>query len=285
MNRLTSVLRDEDAKTDTFGYYQDGEMSAAHYGNNSRNVTYNLDLAGNRTSVIDGNTTSYISNNLNQYTTVGGVNPQYIPAHAMSAFGSQSYHYIGDTFLARSFVSPNDLYLYYDALGRCMKRKLNGVSNYRVFQGEHWIAEYTASNVNIGTAIYGNGVDEMIARGYNGVPYWYFPDRNGNMSVVLNTAGGVLESYRYDALARRAFLIPPVNRSRSPQSATRFFLPVANGTTPSACTSIAHEATIPTSGVSSARIPRDSMRMSTIYIAIVATIHSTRRIPPAQSRK
>jgi RHS repeat-associated protein len=205
MNRLTSVLRDEDGETDTFSYYQDGEMSAAHYGDNSRNVTYNLDLAGNRTSLIDGGTTTYIANNLNEYTTVGNVNPQYVPAHAMSAFGTQSYYYIAGTFLARSTVGANDLYLYYDALGRCMKRKLNGVSSYRVFQGEHWIAEYTASNVNIGTAIYGNDVDELIARGYNGVPYWYFPDRNGNISVVLNTAGGVLESYRYDAFGAPSF--------------------------------------------------------------------------------
>ena len=123
----------------------------------------------------------------------------------MSAFGAQSYYYIAGTLLARSTVGSNDLYLYYDALGRCMKRKLNGVSSYRVFQDEHWIAEYTSSNVNIGTAIYGNDVDELIARGYNGVPYWYFPDRNGNISVVLNTAGGVLESYRYDAFGAPSF--------------------------------------------------------------------------------
>jgi RHS repeat-associated protein len=205
MNRLISVLRDEDAKSDTFSYYQDGEMSAAHYGNSTRNVTYNLDLAGNRSSVVDGGTTSYVANNLNEYTTVGSVNPEYIAGHAMSAFGAQSYYYIAGTLLARSTVASNDLYLYYDALGRCMKRKLNGVSSYRVFQGEHWIAEYTSSNVNIGTAIYGNDVDELIARGYNGVPYWYFPDRNGNISVVLNTAGGVLESYRYDAFGAPSF--------------------------------------------------------------------------------
>lgn len=205
LNRLVSVLRDEDAKSDTFGYYLDGEMSAAHYGNNARNVTYNLDLAGNRTSIVDGSTTTYLTNNLNQYTTVGSVNPQYVAGHAMSAYGSQSYYYIAATLLARSTIGTNDLYLYYDALGRCMKRKLNGVSSYRVFQGDHWIAEYASTNVNIGTAIYGNGVDEMIARGYNGVPYWYFPDRNGNTSAVLNAAGAVLESYRYDAFGVPTF--------------------------------------------------------------------------------
>src|SRR5262249_40653578 len=149
MNRLTSVLRDEDTKSDTFNYYQDGEMSAAHYGDNSRNVTYNLDLAGNRTSIVDGATTIYSANTLNQYTTVGAVTPQYVPAHAMSVFGSQNYYYIAGALLARSMTGSNDLYLYYDALGRCMKRKLNGVSSYRVFQGDHWIAEYTSSNVNI----------------------------------------------------------------------------------------------------------------------------------------
>src|SRR5262249_31867815 len=122
-----------------------------------------------------------------------------------ATYGTQNYYYIGGIFLVGSTSGSDSLYLYYDALGRCMKRKLNGVSTYRVFQDDHWIAEYDASNVNIGTAVYGNGVDELIARGYNGVPYWYFPDRNGNISVVLNTAGAVLESYRYDAFGAPSF--------------------------------------------------------------------------------
>ncbi|MDQ3413614.1 MAG: hypothetical protein M3480_01340, partial [Verrucomicrobiota bacterium] len=56
MNRLTSTLRDEDTqtnKTDAFTYFLDGEMKTASYGKTARSVTYTLDLAGNRTNVLD----------------------------------------------------------------------------------------------------------------------------------------------------------------------------------------------------------------------------------------
>jgi RHS repeat-associated protein len=91
-----------------------------------------------------------------------------------------------------------------DALGRCVKRTLNGVSNYYVFDGEHWVVEYDASNVITSNASYGRGMDELIAR-YNGSApsgkqsQWFFPDRNGNINVVTDGVNGVLESYRYDA--------------------------------------------------------------------------------------
>jgi hypothetical protein len=71
MDRLASVLRDEDGKSDTFNYYLDGEMSGAHYANNARNVTYTIDNAGNRTSVTDGTVKTYVPNNINLYSTVG----------------------------------------------------------------------------------------------------------------------------------------------------------------------------------------------------------------------
>jgi RHS repeat-associated protein len=42
-------------------------------------------------------------------------------------------------------------------------------------------------------------MDEVIARGVNGAGWWYFPDRNGNISVVTDGINIVRESYRYDA--------------------------------------------------------------------------------------
>jgi RHS repeat-associated protein len=42
-------------------------------------------------------------------------------------------------------------------------------------------------------------MDEVIARGVNGVGWWYFPDRNGNTNVVTDGINTVRESYRYDA--------------------------------------------------------------------------------------
>ena len=63
--------------------------------------------------------------------------------------------------------------------------------------------EYDASGTNLSNALYGRGMDELIARGVevNGSwqGWWYFPDRNGNISVVTDGVNTVRESYRYDA--------------------------------------------------------------------------------------
>lgn len=208
MNRLTNVLRDEDVKSDTFTYYLDGEMKDAHYANNTRNVTYNLDLAGNRTSVVDGGTTTTYTastNNLNQYASVGGNALTYIAAHAISIYAGENYYYIGGTFLAKATVGTNTLLLYYDALGRCVQRSVNGVTTYRIFDGDHFITEYNSSNAFIGNALYGQGIDEVIARSNNNQGQFSFPDRNGNVSVVLGFLGETLESYRYDAFGTPTF--------------------------------------------------------------------------------
>ncbi len=85
-----------------------------------------------------------------------------------------------------------------------MKRTtvINGgtaTTNYYIFDAEHWVLEYNASNVNLSNVLYGRGIDEVIARGVNGQGWFYFPDRNGNISVVTDGVNLVRESYRYDA--------------------------------------------------------------------------------------
>ena len=71
--------------------------------------------------------------------------------------------------------------------------------NYYIFDGEHWVMEYNSSGANVSNVLYGRGMDEVIARGVNGQGWFYFPDRNGNISVVTDGANTVRESYRYDA--------------------------------------------------------------------------------------
>jgi RHS repeat-associated protein len=179
--------------------------SARQSATSTRVVSYTLDNAGNRTQVVDaGVTKSYVPNSLNEYTTGHGSAVTNGLSHEISSYNGTSYNYIGDSYLAKATASTNTLSLYYDALGRCVKRTLNGVSNYYVFDGEHWVVEYDASNVITSNACYGRVMDELIAR-YNGSApsgkqsQWFFPDRNGNTSVVTDGVNGVLESYRYDA--------------------------------------------------------------------------------------
>jgi RHS repeat-associated protein len=170
-----------------------------------RVVNYTLDNCGNRTQVVDGGVTNtYTPNNLNQYTTGNSLAVTNGPSHEISSYNGTTYNYIADSYLAKAVSGNNTLLLFYDPLGRCVKRTLtvNGgtpVSNYYVFDGEHWVVEYESDGTIASNVLYGRGMDEVIARGVNGVGWWYFPDRNGNTSVVTDGINTVRESYRYDA--------------------------------------------------------------------------------------
>ena len=63
----------------TYTYDGTGELTHAVFASTnpsvpSQDLVYNYDALGNRTStVINGVTTAYVANNLNEYTSVGGV--------------------------------------------------------------------------------------------------------------------------------------------------------------------------------------------------------------------
>ena len=150
----------------------------------------------------------YTNNGVNQYTGVGGDPVTNGPAHQITAYDGNSYAYIGDTYLAQVTSGGTTYQLRYDALGRCVQRTLGGTISYFLFDGEHWILEYNASGADVGNALYGLGIDEIIARSNNGQGQFLMQDRLGNTSLVLGGSGQVLESYTYDAFGTPAIKAP-----------------------------------------------------------------------------
>ena len=201
MNRLTSVDYGN-GHSDSFGYYLDGELNTAQLGNFNRSVTYTLNNAGNRTSVLDTSiTTTYSPNAINQYTAVTGHSIGNGPEHEISGFDGVNYSYINDERLATVTSGSNTYNLAYDALGRCVKRTLytpqqgsdrqtptprptptppprptptptpspspqpGGVSTYYLYDGEKPILEVDGNTGNeIGINVYGKGIDEILER-------------------------------------------------------------------------------------------------------------------------
>ncbi len=173
-----------------------------------RTVGYYLDEAGNRTSVTDtvnGNAT-YTPNALNQYTAVTGSTISNGPEHEISVYNNVVYTYINDERLSSASDASHTYNLYYDALDRCVKRTLNGVVTYYVYDGEKPILEYNSAGGLAGWNLYGKGIDEIIERGAYGSDnawHWYFfqQDRNGNVTHLTNygTTVTAIERYRYDA--------------------------------------------------------------------------------------
>jgi len=195
-----------------------------------RSVTYNLDKAGNRTSVTDnanGNAT-YAPNSLNQYTgSVGGDAIHNGSEHEVDLYKGVSYGYINDEHLTHVTWNNNTYDLKYDALGRCVKRVLNGATTYYIYDGEKPILEYRSTDLsNPAKNLYGKGIDEILMRydpSFNPArTYYYQQDHEGSVTQLLNASGNVIESYKYDAFGAPAIYDADGNQLSSSAYSNRF---------------------------------------------------------------
>jgi RHS repeat-associated protein len=203
LNRLSSVDRTEDGRRDQFGYDFSGQLTSAQYGlvggsNPQRTVSYNLDTAGNRSSVVDnGVTKNYVTNNLNQYTTGDSSAVTNSTSHAIETYQGLTYSYLNDRQLSSVIGNGNNYSIKYDALGRTVKRTLNSSTTYYFYDGANPILErgaVTASN------IFGPGTDEILIRFMVGDINYFYQDQLGSVTHVANfQSGQMVETYRYDA--------------------------------------------------------------------------------------
>lgn len=183
-------------------------MVSAQYGlvggvNPNRNVGYNWDYQGNRTSVVDtGVTTTYTQNAtadaLNQYTTVGAASVSNGVNHEITAYAGVAYQYINDGRLTHVTSGPNVYDIKYDALGRAVKRTLNQSTTYYFYDGEKAINETGAA---LASNLYGLGIDEIVIRYTSSNIFYYYQDHEGSVTHVLS-ATSASESYRYDAFGQ-----------------------------------------------------------------------------------
>jgi hypothetical protein len=131
---------------DRLGYYLNGELYWATYDAAALNdVTHLWDKAGNRISVVDsGVQTNYSTNELNQYTGAVGAAAIYNEVnHQIGWYAGWSYSYLNDEHLkwVQDYYATKTYDLSYDALGRCVKRTLNNVTTYYVYDGEKPVLE------------------------------------------------------------------------------------------------------------------------------------------------
>ena len=170
-----------------------------------RTVRYNLDYAGNRTSVNDsvGGITTYSPNNINEYThQVGNDAIDNGSNHELISYKTNAYTY-KDQHLTNVSSGINGYDLVYDALGRCVKRVLNGVTKYYIYDGERPILEYGVNGNVRGRNLYGKGIDEILMRtDYTFNPpatFYYQQDHEGSVTHLTDGSGNLIEQYRYDA--------------------------------------------------------------------------------------
>ena len=201
-NRLNMKVDDANAHVYTYDcLYQ---LTDVNY-NDGNIMSYYYDKLGSRTSVVNGGTTNYVHNCLNQYTSVGGVSYQYDKNGNLTNINNGQYECVYDceNRLIEAKENGQTVATYaYDYLGRRVRKTVYGspdvITKY-CYDGGQVIAEYDGSNTLLRKFIYGPGIDEPICIIVSGVgSYYYHYDGLGSVIALTNSSGNMVESYSYD---------------------------------------------------------------------------------------
>ncbi len=160
---------------------------------------YQYDALGNRT-VADG--INYATNNLNQYTDVGGTPYTYDANGNLISDGIFTYGYDFDDRLVSVIGNGVNATYTYDPLGRRIKKEVNGEVVYYLHDGNQIIEERNIAGGLEASFVYGTGIDEAITMNRGGSTYYYAYDGLGSVSDLTDYRGEVAESYSYDVFGR-----------------------------------------------------------------------------------
>lgn len=144
--------------------------------------------------------TSYQSNNLNQYQSVGNQALSYTDNGSLQQLANQ-YQYGHNGLNQLISVEPagiNQRIVYsYDAMGRRKAKDSYGVFTSFLHDGGHIVAEYDAQQTLTQRYIYAPGMDRPIALIQGNNTYLYHTDELGSVVALSDASGALAESYSY----------------------------------------------------------------------------------------
>jgi YD repeat-containing protein len=216
----------------TYTYDAIGELTHAVFASNNpaaipnQDLQYSYDPAGNRTqTIINGVTTAYVSNNLNQYNVIGNETLHYDADGNLSSMtiGSQTSRYTyneADQLVATSTPAVS-FTAQYDALGYRIATSINGQTTRYVVDPEGLdnvvglslclschsnTANPTALGNMVGmydssgglVAHYTFGVGLISRASTSGAPSYYDFDALGSTAGLSGQAGSYQNHYTYD---------------------------------------------------------------------------------------
>lgn len=155
----------EPAGTDTLSYGTANELLSLN------TTTYGYDAKGNRTLKTE-------------------------------AGGSTTYSYDDENRLVRVEIpgSPALVITYtYDPFGRRIEKNVNGTITRYLYDREDILLEYNGAGSIAARYLHGPGIDEPLALEKDGQTYYYQADGLGSVIALADSAGGIAQTYRYDA--------------------------------------------------------------------------------------
>ncbi len=193
----------------TFTYDAVGELTHAVFVSTNPQVAdedlaYSYDAAGNRTqTVINGVTTDYTTNNMNEYTQVGDAQYSYNAdgdvTSISDAGGTTNYSYNANDQLVAE-TSPSGSWTFqYDAFGNRAGETDNGQTTQFLFDPSgDLLAAYGGNGSSVAHYTYGLGSGPINEVMQGGTEYYYAYCSSGNTMGLTNAAGVQIQTYNYD---------------------------------------------------------------------------------------
>lgn len=233
LNRLTKVLEEGTGILAQYTYDSLSRRITLNYGNNTSSrytyemdndltslqhqfsgstITfgYNYDALGNRRDFTSSDDrfifsppvnihVNYVSNNLNQYNSVGGISFTYDGNGNLTSDGINSYTYDAENRLTGAITPSHTATYTYDPFGKRKRKTVdNGLLTIDYFHdGDQVIVEYSGSGQMLRRYVYGQGIDEPISMATTSARYYYHFDGLGSVIVLSDNAGNIVETYSY----------------------------------------------------------------------------------------
>jgi len=186
----------------TYGYDADGQLVSVETPS-GQTMTYRYDAAGNRVAVVaSGQTNSYTTNNLNEYTQVGNTTYQYdtngdlISSTNSGGMTTYRYNVLGQL---TSVVSPSGTTTYQcNALGQLYSEDVNGTVTDLLNDPTALnavVGQFSTAGSALAQYAYGLGLVSQTTAG--GSSNFYSFDANGSTTQLTGPTGSVLDSYSY----------------------------------------------------------------------------------------
>ena len=191
-------------------YRLTGETRLDAGGSPIATTTFSYDGVGNRlTMTVDGATTNYTFNELDQLLTAGAASYAYDARGNLTQAteGAELTPYSWDALDRLSDVLLPDstaLAYTYDADGRRMRQNVDGTETNYLWDENSLYGDVVVETDGTGAALasYVLGGPELLSQNRGGSTSYYLADAQGSTRALANAAGAVTDTYDYTAFGK-----------------------------------------------------------------------------------
>ena len=205
--KLTESNRTSSAESQSFGYDDEDRLNA--WSRQTADIrSMQLSLAGDFQRVVrNGVTETRTHNAVHETRTVNAAALSYDPKGNLTANHTGralTWDFENQLTQVRQGGTEKGRYVY-DAIGRRLGKIVNGVSIAQIHTDEQLVAEYGNGSL-LREYAYGEYIDHPVAMFSGGAVFYFSANHLHSIAALTNSAGAVVERYRYDSHGTRTVL-------------------------------------------------------------------------------